>query len=144
MPLTTSVTPATIAVELGQSVPASGSTKDLQWAQWIADALVPIQARVDSITPTPTVDQDALDYVIRKAVAAHADRPSDGATQVTTSIDDGSVSKTYRKTRGVDVEITGEWWAMLGLAPTKGKAYNVDLMPPGAGIGGDRLTYWWV
>lgn len=139
--LTTSITPAQIAVALGRSAPDSGSPTEAQWAMWIADALMLIQSRVDSIDPAPAVDQDVLDYVIREAVVAQAERP-DSATQVTISVDDGSSTKTYRSSKG-RVDILDEWWVMLGLVSTTGKAFMVDLMPPGAGIGGDRETYWW-
>lgn len=143
MPLTTTVTPATIAVALGQAAPASGSTTEAQFTMWIGDALMLIQARADSIDPAPDLDQDILDYVIREAVAAHARRPDD-ATQVTTSIDDGSVSKTYRTSSG-RLAILGEWWAMLGLTESSGRAFMVDLMPQGAGYPSDpdAITYWW-
>ena len=145
MPLTTTTTPAVIAVALGQPAPASGSTEHLQWKQWIDDALWLIQRRVDSIDPEPTVDQKTLDYVIRLAVEARTERPKGGSGQVTTSIDDGSVSRTYRGSRRTpDVDIEAEWWEMLGLSKRSGQAFNVDLMPPGAGIGGDRATYWWL
>ena len=107
---------------------------------WIDDALMLVQIRVDSITPTPTVDQDRLDYVIREAVVMHALRP-DSATQVTISVDDSSSTKTYRSSSG-RVQILGEWWALLGLATSAGKAFMVDLMPPGAGDV-DQTDYWW-
>lgn len=142
MPLTTTVTPATIAIALGQSAPDSGSPTEAQWTMWIADALMLIQARVDSITPTPAVDAGILDYVIRQAVVTRADRPEGGAVQVSTSVDDASVSKTYRKTQGVEVDL-GEWWAMLGLTTSTGRAFMVDLMPPGAGEVGETDYWWW-
>lgn len=143
MALTTTVTPSVIAVALGQSAPDPSSPKYLQWEQWIEDALWLIQLRVSSIDPEPTVDQKTLDYVIRLAVEARTERPTGGAGQVTTSVDDGSLSRTYRGARRQpDIEIDSEWWTMLGLGKRSGQAYNVDMMPPGAGIGGDRATYW--
>lgn len=143
MPLTTTVDTATVAVALGVDTPDGGSTTEAQWNMWIADALMLVQARVDSIDPTPTVDAAVLDYVIREAVVAQARRPDD-ATQVTTSIDDGSVSKTYRTSSG-RLAILGEWWAMLGLTESSGRAFMVDLMPQGAGYPSDpdALEYWW-
>ncbi len=143
MPLTTTVTPATIAVALGRTAPDSGSAVESQWDMWIADALMLVQARVDSIDPVPTVDATVLDYVIREAVVAQVRRPDD-AMQVTTSVDDGSVSKTYRTSSG-RLSILGEWWAMLGLTESSGRAFMIDLMPQGAGYPSDpdALTYWW-
>jgi hypothetical protein len=141
MPLTTSVTAAQIAVALGRSAPDSGSPTEAQWDMWIADALMLIQTRVDSIDPEPTVAQAPLDYVIREAVVAQVKKPDD-STQVTISVDDASTSKSYRSGPG-RVAILGEWWAMLGLATGKGKAFMVDLMPTDAyGTDADG-TYWW-
>lgn len=129
MPLTTTITPANIAVALGVSAPESGSPTEAQWEMWIADALMLIQVRVDSLDPDPTVDQARLDYVIRQAVATRADRPKGGATQVTIAVDDASESTTYpRPSRVIDVEISDEWWALLGLNPTSGGAFDVDTL----------------
>ena len=143
MALTTTVTSAQIAVALGRSAPASGSTTDLQWVMWIADALRFIQRRVTQLGADESgIVQADLDYVIREAVVAQVKKPDD-STQVAVSVDDGSISKSFRSGSG-RVTILGEWWELLGLAATKGKAFMVDLMPPGAGIGGDGETYWWV
>ena len=141
MPLFTTVDPATIATALGQATP-TGPTAG-QWQMWIDDALMLIQARVDSITPTPTVDQARLDYVIREAVVAQVRRPDD-STQVTVSVDDGSVSKTYRSGAG-RVSILDDWWNLLGLggATSAGKAFEVDTLPTGAGSGRYGIGYWW-
>lgn len=141
MPLTTTVDTATVAVALGVSTPEADSTTEAQWEMWIADALMLVQARVDSIDPTPDVDQAVLDYVIREAVVAQVRRPDD-ATQVTVSVDDASTSKTYRTSSG-RVTILDEWWLMLGLTSTAGKAFEVDTMPTGAGTGSYGTDYWW-
>ena len=124
MALSTSVTPSTVAVALGRSAPAAGSTDEAQWSMWIDDAVMLIQTRVDSITPAPSVDQIKLDYVVREAVKAQAQRP-DSATQVTTSIDDGTVAKVYRSGTG-RLTILDEWWSLLGLTDAGGQAYAVD------------------
>lgn len=124
MALVTSVTPAMIAVALGQAAPASGSTTEAQWSMWIDDALMLIQTRVATITPEPVVDQARLDYVIREAVVTQARRPDD-ATQVTVSVDDASTSRTYRSSRG-RVDILDEWWVLLGLTGTGGAAFSID------------------
>ena len=124
MALTTTVTPAMVAVALGVTAPDPDSPKAEQWQMWIDDALMLVGSRADSITPAPTVDQARLNYVIREAVAAQARRP-DSATQVTTSVDDGSVSKTYRSSAG-RIDILDEWWALLGLSSAGGGVYAVD------------------
>lgn len=124
MSLTTTVTPAMIAVALGVAAPDPGSAQAEQWQMWIDDVLMLIGARAASITPEPDVDQARLDYVVREAVAAQVRRP-DSATQVTTSVDDSSVSKTYRSSAG-RIDILDEWWALLGLTATGGGAYAID------------------
>lgn len=119
-----SVTPAMIATALGQAVPTSGSTTESQWQMWIDDALMLIMARADSIDPTPTLDQARLDYVVREAVVAHVRNPDD-ASQVAVSVDDGSVSRSYRSSKG-RITILDEWWELLGLASAGGGPYAVD------------------
>lgn len=134
MPLTTSVTPATIAVALGQAAPSSGSITEQRYEMWISDALMLIQIRYDGIgDDTLTVDPDVLDYVIREAVVAHALRPDD-STQVSASTDDTSVTKTYKSGRG-RVTILDEWWALLGLTTSSG-AGAFSFTPYGTGMGG--------
>jgi len=123
-PLMTTITPAHVAVALGESAPASGSAKESQWQMWIADALMLVQVRADSITPAVSIDQARLDYVIREAVVAQVRRPDD-ATQVTVAVDDGSTSRTYKTSRG-RVDILDEWWSLLGLTATSGGAFDID------------------
>ena len=134
MALVTTVTPATIAVALGLAAPDSGSVTESRWQLWIDDALMLIQVRYDSIGDKDiVVNQTLLDYVIREAVAAHALRPDD-ATQVSVSVDDATVTRTNRASRG-RVTILDEWWALLGLTTTSGSgAFSVR--PYGLGIGG--------
>ena len=117
-----SVTPAMIAVALGQAAPEPGSVTEQQWALWIADAEMLIEARRVQIG-APAVDAAKLDYVVREAVVAHVKRPDD-ATQITIAVDDGSSSRSYRTGRG-RVTILDEWWALLGLVEGSG-AFSVD------------------
>lgn len=134
MALTTSTTPAAIAVALGRPAPVSGSAVDLQWRMWISDALRFIQRRVTELSlDEAAVSAGDLDYVIREAVVSQVRKPDD-STQVSVTADDTTVAKTFRSGSG-RVAILGEWWELLGLAPTKGRAFMVDLMPPGAGGG---------
>lgn len=118
------VTSSNIAVALGQTAPVPDSTTDLQWTQWIADADMLIQTRMDQLQIT-TVDQAKRDYVVREAVVAQVKRPDD-ATQVTISVDDGQTSKSYRSGKG-RVTILDEWWALLGLVTPSG-AFSVDML----------------
>ena len=131
------VTPDMIAVALGRTAPTEGSVEFEQWSMWIDDALMLIEARLGD---SALLDQAKLDYVVREAVALHVRRPDD-ATQVTISVDDASTSKTYRSGAGRLV-ILDEWWNLL--APetgARGKAFEVDTMPSGAGVYG--VDYWW-
>lgn len=124
MALDTTVTPATIAVALGQAAPDSGSITEQRYYMWIQDAVMLIERRRDSIDETLVLDQAVLDYVIREAVTTHAQRPDD-ATQVSVSLDDGSMSKTYRSAKG-RVTILDDWWSLLGLIDQGGGAYSID------------------
>ena len=119
-----SVTPVTIATALGVTVPDSESPKYAQWLMWIEDALMLINARKVALEIVTDLDPTTLDYVVREAVTALARRPDD-ATQVSVSIDDGSVSRTFRSGTG-RVGILDEWWELLGLTAPHGGAFSVD------------------
>lgn len=138
MPVTTTVTPADIATALGRVAPPS-PTSD-QWAMWIDEAVFLIQKRVDSLEHTDPLDQATVDYVVRHAVTAQVRRPDD-ATQVSVTVDDGSMSRLYRSSTG-RVTILDEWWDLLGLSSTRsGRAFEIDTMPESAGVLG--VDYWW-
>jgi hypothetical protein len=140
MALVTTVTPATIAVALGLAAPASGSITEARYNLWIADALMLVQIRYDSLEDdTVVVDQDRLDYVIREAVVAHAQRP-DSSTQVSTSVDDATVAKTFSTGKG-RVSILDEWWTMLGLTTTSGSG-AFSFRPYGTGLGASAHQPW--
>lgn len=122
-----SVTPDDIAVALGRDTPAPGSAEYAQWDMWIADARMLIEARLGDLDE---LDQAKLDYVVREAVVAHVQRPDD-ATQVAVSVDDGSVSRTYRSSVG-RVRILDEWWDLLSPATASGA---FSFRPSGSGWG---------
>lgn len=122
------VTPQMLAVALGQAAPEPGSIQEQQWQLWIDDASMLIGNRAEQLGGIE-VDEAKFDYVVREAVVAHIKRPDD-ATQVTTSIDDGSSSKTYRSGKG-RVNILDEWWTMLGLTDPKG-AFAIDMVNAGS------------
>lgn len=123
------VTPEVIAVALGVTAPNPTDTQYQQWALWIEDAEMLIELRATQLEIDPaTIGQAKVDYVVREAVVAQVKRPDD-ATQVTTSIDDGSSSRTYRSGKG-RVTILDEWWSLLGLTAASG-AFAIDLVPAG-------------
>lgn len=96
--------------------------EDMQWEMWIADARLLISARLGDLDE---LDQDRLDYVVREAVVAHIRHPED-ATQVSESVGDASVSKTYRSGKG-RVVILDEWWDLLA-AEEQGGAFVLDMI----------------
>ena len=116
------VIPADIAVALGRTTPDVSDPAYLQWAMWIADAALLIEARRLEVDDTLTLDPGKVDYVVREAVVAQVRRPDD-ATQVSTSVDDASVQRTYKSSRG-RVSILDEWWALLGLAAARTGAFS--------------------
>jgi hypothetical protein len=134
------VTPAMLAIALGVAAPVPDSVTEQQWEMWVDDAEMLIEDRRVALGAA-AIDAAKLDYVVREAVVAHIKRPED-ATQVTISVDDASTSKSYRSGRG-RVTILDEWWVLLGLSPTAGKAFEVDTLPTGAGAGRYGIDYWW-
>lgn len=114
------VTPQNIAVALGRTTPAPDSAEFAQWSMWIGDARMLIAAKLGDLDD---LDQDALDYVVREAVAAQVRRPDD-ATQVAVSVDDGQVSRTYRTGAG-RVTIRDEWWELLSPNSASRGAFSI-------------------
>lgn len=112
------VTTVTIATALGRD-PVS-EVEGTQWEMWIVDAMMLIESRLGD---PALLDQAVLDYVVREAVVSHIKHPDD-ATNVSVSVDDANVSRTYRSGRG-RVTIIEEWWDLL--APTgKSGAFSID------------------
>lgn len=122
------VTPAMLAVALGQAAPEAASVTEQQWEMWIDDASMLIESR-QLLLGVESLDQAKIDYVVREAVVAHIKRPDD-ATQVTIAIDDGSSSRSYKSGKG-RVTILDEWWALLGLVEAGG-AFSIDMVSTAA------------
>lgn len=130
------VTPENIAVALGVAAPTPDSIQWQQWALWIDDAMMLIDARADQLgIDLSTIDEAKLDYVVREAVVAQVKKPDD-ATQVTITVDDASTSKSYRSGKG-RVTILDEWWLILGLTDPSG-AFAIDMVPP---VGSGHLSW---
>ena len=97
-----------IETALGRTLSTS---EQAQAAQWIADALLLIEARLGD---PAALDQDKLDYVVREATVARFRNP-DGYQSET--IDD----YTYRHgTETRRVTILPEWWDLLSPASESG------------------------
>lgn len=107
-----------VADEAGVATPEGGSQASRQWSMWIADAMLQIRIRLGDIN---ALDQDVVQYVVRKSVAEKVKRP-DSATQVDVSVDDANVSRRYESSTG-QVTILPEWWEML--APAAVGAFSV-------------------
>ena len=115
------ITTADVATALGRSQPLVDSAERLQWDMWIRDARFLIKARLGDLE---ALDQEALDYVTREAVAAMVRRPDD-ATQVDISVDDGRVSRIYQSSQG-KVFIRTEWWDLLTPAGSGGASFSIE------------------
>lgn len=122
------VTPTTIAVALGRTVPDESSAQFAQWEMWIGDALMLIEDRLGDVAE---LDQAKLDYVVREAVVAHIIKPDD-ATRVDVRIDDGAVAKSYTSAKG-RVTILDEWWDLLSPTIQSG-AFTIDTFPASSGL----------
>ena len=100
-----------IETALGRTL---SDSEEAQATQWIADALMLIEARLGD---TDDLNQNALDYVVREAVVARFRNPEGFQSE---SIDD----YTYRHgTETRRVTILPEWWELL--APlTQSEAFS--------------------
>ena len=121
------VTQADTAVALGRTAPEPNTPTFQQWEMWISDAEMLMRTRRAQVDAEKVLDEAKVDYVVREAVRAHVLHP-DEATQVTKAVDDASVTRTYKSSRG-RVQILDEWWSLLGLVPTGGSAYSIDTAP---------------
>jgi hypothetical protein len=128
-----SVTPENIAVALGRTAPDPAAAEYAQWEMFISDALLLIEHRLGD--QFAGLDEAKLDYVVREAVVAHIRHPDD-ATQVAVSVDDGSVSRTYKSGRG-RVTISDDLWVLLIPDEDGSGAFTVDTV----GISSPHLAW---
>lgn len=96
-----------VAANLGR--PVRGPEESAQIVLWIGWAEATISRRLGDLAD---LDQDTLRMVVTEAVTRRVRMP-EPLTQVSTSVDDGSVAKTYAKSSGL-IEILPEWWEALG------------------------------
>lgn len=92
-----------LATELGRPLTEA---ETLQATLWVTDARMLIQARLGDLS---ALDQNTLDYVVRKAVAERLTRPYSGADEESEQIDDYKVTRKYRQ----GVSIRDDWWELL-------------------------------
>ena len=95
-----------VATNLGRSLTQA---EEAQAAQWIGWAESTIQRRLGDLAQ---LDPDTLNMVIVEAVSRRLRMP-EPVTQVSVSVDDANVNKTYSKATGL-IDILPEWWAALG------------------------------
>ena len=95
-----------VATNLGRSLTQA---EEAQAAQWIGWAESTIQRRLGDLAQ---LDPDTLNMVIVEAVSRRLRMP-EPVTQVSVSVDDANVNKTYQKATGL-IDILPEWWAALG------------------------------
>ena len=95
-----------VATNLGRSLTQA---EEAQAAQWIGWAESTIQRRLGDLAQ---LDPDTLNMVIVEAVTRRLRMP-EPATQVSVSVDDANINKTYSKATGL-IDIHPEWWAALG------------------------------
>lgn len=100
------------------------TTEQAQATQWIADALMLIEARLGD---PALLDATAVDYVVREAVVARFRNPDGYQSE---SIDD----YTYRHgTETRRVTILPEWWELLSPSRVSGAfSTRPDFEPGGA------------
>lgn len=110
------ITYTTVETTLGRSL---SDAEQAQAGLWISQALTIISSRLGDTT---LLDQDVLAMVVTEAVANRIKRP-DSATQISVSVDDGQVSRTYESSTG-GIEILPEWWELLSPA-SAGAAFSV-------------------
>ena len=119
-------TASDVATNLGRSL---STTESAQVAQWIGWAESTIQRRLCDLA---LLDPDILNMVIVEAVSRRLRMP-EPVTQVSVSVDDGNVNKTYSKATGL-IDILPEWWAALGWVDAPSMVTFRPLFDPDADV----------
>ena len=99
-------TASDVATNLGRSLSTAEAAQAAQWIGWAEST---IQRRLGDLTQ---LDPDTLNMVIVEAVTRRLRMP-EPATQVSVSVDDANINKTYSKATGL-IDILPEWWTALG------------------------------
>ena len=100
-------TPLDVAVNIGRELTAAETAQVAQWIEWTEAT---IARRMGSLAE---LDVATLQMVIVEAITRRLRMP-EPVTQVSVSVDDANVNKTYSKATGL-IDILPEWWAALGL-----------------------------
>lgn len=103
-----------VAVALGRPTSDFTADQQAQITYWLNGVELLIKARLGDVA---TLDQDVLTFVETESVAARSRSLSDGgASSVTVSVDDGSITRRFESVSPDD--ITESRWDMLD--PTRG------------------------
>ena len=100
------ITAAEVAANLGRPLIEAETAQVGLWIGW---AEATIERRLGDLT---TLDQPTLRMVVTEAVTRRVRMP-EPLTQISTSVDDASVAKTYQRSSGL-IDILPEWWEALG------------------------------
>jgi hypothetical protein len=115
-----------VAVALGRPSDSLNADQQAQITYWLNGVELLIKSRLG---PIADLDQDIVEYVETEAVAEKA-RPyitAGGATSVTVTADDGTVTRRYERVTVDDV--TDDLWALFGSGFTA-SAYTVAVTSP--------------
>lgn len=103
-------TPEDVETNLGRPLTSTEKAQADLWLGWAEGA---IAARLGDLS---VLDLEALQMVLVEAVTARLRAPEPLA-QTSVTVDDATVSKTYRRSTGL-IEILPEWWELLGRRDT--------------------------
>jgi hypothetical protein len=111
-------TAADVAVPLGRPITAAAEVAQVEW--WLTGVERLIISRLGDVH---ALDEEAVRYVEAEAVAAKARRSGQSETSITTTVDDGSVTRRWDGAGSVAAgDITEEWWDLLTGVDTAGGA----------------------
>lgn len=115
-----------VAIALGRPSDSVTADQQAQLTYWLNGVELLIKSRLG---PIADLDQDVVRYVETEVVAGKA-RPhllNGGATSVTVTADDGTVTERYPSIKPAD--ITGDLWAMFNNGTTS-TAYTIGVVSP--------------
>jgi hypothetical protein len=105
-----------VAVALGRPTATFTDDQQAQITYWLDGVELLIKSRLG---PVADLDQDVLKFVETEAAAEKVRRGAQGgATSITVTADDGSVTRRYEGPQVTDGDITDAWWDLLD--PTRG------------------------
>jgi hypothetical protein len=114
-----------VAIALGRPTADFSSEQQGQINYWLNGVELVLGSRLG---PVSELDQATLRYVETEVVAAKVRRlAEDGATSVSVSVDDGTVTRRYESVTAADA--TADMWSMFGLGGAS-TAYTIAVGSP--------------